>query len=638
MEIIPGPDFPTGGIIRGKENLKECLETGGGGVQVCSKYEIVESKTCNSLIITEIPFGVVKKNLVFSIDKIRVDKEIDGIIEVRDESGRNGLRIVIDIRKEAKLDAVISYLMKKTKLVVNYNYNMISICDKKPIKLGILPIIDFYVKHEVEVINRRTKFDLAKALARHHILEGMVKAISNIDELIRLVRTSHSKEEIKQRVCETFYLDMDQAEAIVTIQLHRLNSVDVQQLIDEVEDLKKKEAEYESIIDNERKIKSIICSELEEINKKYKTPRLSQIKEETKEYVIDNQPTIKEDVMVSITRDGYFKRSSIKSFDSSEIEYPTLKQGDIIFGIGKFVTDQTILCFTNRGNFIQASVYQLFENKWKEEGKHISTITNLKGDEKIIKVFDVKDYSKDAYIVCATKSNLIKRISLSEFKLDKFNRAVCYQKLKDDEDEVIGVDICDGDSFICLVSSNGKAIQYHESQVPVIGLRSAGVKAMKLDDKTTVEGMIAMNKDEKENIAVFTRQGGVKAFNPYTIQLMNRTNKPYELYKYYRTEPHDTLTMIKTHDDYKYYGLVNGTIINVEFENKHSPAGKNMRNTLIDGTGSFDAITSTPIQVIDDSFKTYQVSEKEIQVSVEEEIENTKTIFDYLNDIGNDEN
>ena len=280
--------------------------------------------------------------------------------------------------------------MKKTKLSVNYTYNVIAICDKKPVKLGILSILDYYIQHEVEVINRRTKFDLEKAKRRHHILEGMVKAINNIDKLISIVRSSHSKDEIKQRLEVRFNIDDEQAESIVTIQLHRLNSVDVSELIKETNDLANLEMELNSIIDNEKKIKKIICNELEELVKKYKTPRLSEIKDEVKEFIIEKKPIIKEECMVSITRDGYFKRSTLKSYNASEGALPTVKAGDILCGVVQANTADFIISFTNKGNYLYIPVYDLIDNKWKDEGKHISSIIQLNGDEKIIKSFKVK--------------------------------------------------------------------------------------------------------------------------------------------------------------------------------------------------------------------------------------------------------
>jgi len=638
MEILPGPDFPTGGIIRGKEGLKECLETGGGQVQLEAKYEVVEQKNCNAMIITEIPFGVVKKELVYSIDKIRLEKEIDGIIEARDESDREGLRIVVEIKKEADKNAVISYLMKKTKLSIKYTYNVIAICDKKPIKLGVLPILDYYIKHEVEVINRRTAFDLNKTRIRLHTLEGMVKVLSDIPLFIEIITTSDSKEQIKVRTCEKFSVDMDQAEAVVTIQVYRLNRVDIGATIAECQELKKQEEHLLSILDNERKIKTIICKELEELNKKYVSPRLSMIEDEVNEYVIENKPIIKEDVMYTVTRDGYFKRTSLKSYNSSDIKIPNIKADDAFVGIGQANTSDFLLCFTDKGTYLYVPIHELSETKWKDEGKHINTLITLNGDEKIIKVIAINDFKEDAYVIIATKNGLIKRTKLSEFVPTRYSKPLQCTKLSDD-DFVVGVDVSDGDSICCLFSRNGRSVQYHESKISIIGIRAAGVKSMNVKDDDYVNGLIVLNKDEKYDVAVFTDKGAIKIYNPRSsIELSQRMSRTHEIYKFYRTEPQYLIGAVKLTDNCDIYTLSNIELKHRDIDDKPTTIGKSVRNSIFEVNGEkMVFVTDIKVKFIDSSFKTYEsISEANEEIIVDLK-EDNKTIFDYLDDIENED-
>ncbi len=637
MEIVPGPDFPTGGIIRGKEGIKEALGTGSGSFQVVAKTEIVNQKNNIALVVHEIPFGVVKSLLVASIDKIRNDKEIDGIIEVRDESDRTGLRIVVEMRKEADVNAIVNYLMKKTKLACRYTYNTIVICDKKPLKLGIIPILDYYIDYQIEVINRRVSFDLKKAQARLHIVEGMAVAISNIDELIAIVRSSKSKDEIKKRLMVRFNLDEAQTEAIVTIQLHRLNSVDIADLYDECKKLESIVADLSSIHDNEKKIKGIIVSELSEIVKKYPCKRLSKIEDEVAEFTVEKKPIIKEDVMIAVTKDGYFKRSSIKSYTASKGANPGCKNGDILVSVGKANTSDVLLAFTDKANFLYIPVFELSESKWKDEGKHISNIISLSGDEKIVFTVLVKEFKEGVNLVLCSKSGLIKRSKLTDFVIQRYSKPVMAMKITD-SDNIIGVSYTDGDSNIIVLTKKGKMIQYHESKVSLVGVRAAGVKAIVLDNDDEVSSLVCLNKGSKNNVMVLTDRGGFKTFNPSNIISGARLAKPLEVYKFYRSEPHYLIGSCSLVEPYR-VAVLSSTqgSRDITFDAKTMPLGKSIRSTLLASKDEkLLGLSDVCLSIIDSNTKTYEYVEKKpekVATPAEEVEERTITIFDYLDDL-----
>ena len=635
MEIIPGPDFPTGGIVRGKEGIKEAFKSGYGQIQIVSKTEFVTLKNCVALVITEIPFGVVKSQLVASIDKIRMDKEIEGILEVRDESDRSGLRIVVEIRKDIDANAIKNYLMKKTNLTVRYTYNSVVICDKQPRQSGLLEILDYYIKHQVDVVNRRLKYDLKKAKARLHIVEGLIIATTNLDEVIKIIRASKSKDESKKNLMARFDLSEIQAEAIVTLQLYRLNSTDVSILLKESVDLKEKIADLESTIDNEKKIKKILVKELGEIVKKYPAPRLSLIEDEIEEFNVEKKPLIKEDVMIAVSKDGYFKRSSLKSYVASEGANPGCKSGDIIIATGKVNTGDILLAFTDRANYLYIPVYELFDGKWKDEGKHISNLISLGGDEKIIQVLNIKKFHDKVSIILGSKKGLIKRSNLADFEVQRYTKPIRAMKITDD-DALVSASYSDGDSTILVLTSKGKAIHYHEAKVSLVGVRASGVKAIQLDKEDEVADVIVIHHGNKANVGVITSRGGCKIFNPSNIAVGSRLAKPDEIYKFYRSEPHYLVGAAFMNPPYKITVLSSITgSRDIVFDAKATPLGKNIRSTLLENRNEeFYSISTGLLETIDENTKTYDYVEevKESKAKIEED-DDQQTIFDYLDDL-----
>ena len=636
MEIVKGPDLPTGGIVRNLAGIKEAFTTGAGQFQVVSKTEIVKEKVSTNLVITEIPFDVVKSDLVVKIDRLRIDKEVEGIIEVRDESDRQGLRIVIEMRKEANHETIVNYLMKKTDLTAKYNYNVIAISNKKPLLLGLLDVLDYYIAHQYEVITRRTKFDLAKAKDRIHIVEGLIKAVSVIDEVIKTIRSSTDRASSKLNLINKFKFSDKQAEAIITLQLYRLSSTDITLLQNEAAELKGLVAELNKILEDNSYLKKVLVTELSNISKAYKTPRLSTIEADMVEFVIEKKPIIKEDVYLAITRDGYVKRSSTKSYQASEGALPGYKSGDLIIAHGGANTADHVLAFTNQGNYLYIPVFEMLDGKWKDEGKHISHLINIDGVEKIIKVVLVKDFRDDVNIVLASAKGLIKRTKLSEFVAQRYSRPLSCMNLGK-EDELVGVDFSDGDSKIVILSDHGRGVSYHESLVSIIGIKAGGVKATKLDGDSKLVGLITLKHNQDLNPYLITDRGGLKIFDAKLIESNNRSNKPSEVFKYFKSVPHHAIGLGIVNDNPNILAITDQNKTKTEdiSGNKITLLGKTMQAYFnLEKEEKFIAFSDMYLAEISKKTKTYSVEVKPSDDDKkEDEPKNSKTIFDYLEDL-----
>lgn len=547
MKVLKGPDFPTGGIVQGKDGIKDAFETGRGKVIIKSKVDIVEEKTFKSLVITEIPYEVVKSDIVIAIDEIRKNKKIDGIIEVRDESDRDGLRIVVDLKKEADSDLIINYLMKNAKLRVNYNYNMVVIKDKRPCLLGVLDILDAFIAHRVEVIERRSRFELNKAENRLHIIEGLIIAINALDEVIKIIRASKDKADSKNNLIKRFKISEKQAEAIVSLQLYRLSSTDINDLKHEQDDLNKFVVYLTKLLNTPSKIRKVVADELKEVSEKYSHPRKSAIEEEVDTISIDKVDlVVKENVMIAITMSGYIKRSSLKSYQASNESEPGYKKGDMVVAIGEAFSLDTLLIFTNLGNYIYLPVYELKETKWKDEGIHISNlVSDINSDEKIVAGLLIKDFELDMNIVLATKNGYIKRTILKDFILTRYNKPVKCMNLKDDSDELIGARLSNGLNNVVLTSQNGYVHIYPESEVTISGLKAMGVTTNKY---ASTEGEIIslhiITPDSKLSLFTVTKNGGTKAINLSNIKVKKRTNQGMSAMRFFKSDPQELISAL----------------------------------------------------------------------------------------------
>lgn len=530
MNIIKGPDFPTGGIIEGIDGIRKAYETGKGKIIVKAKTKIEKNK----IIITEIPYEVNKALLVKKIDEIRIDKKIDGILEVRDETSREGLQITVDLKKDAKADLILNYLFKNTELQTSYAFNMIAIVNRRPMLLGVLGMLDAYIDHQKEVVHRRSEYSLKHAKLRYHIVEGLIKAISILDDVIRTIRASKNKTDAIENLVKEYAFSNEQATAIVTLQLYRLTNTDVVQLEEELANLTKMINELEEIIKDPEKLKSVIKKELREIKKNYGLPRLTEIKEEVTELKIDNTMMLpKEDVIVAISKEGYIKRVSQRSYSSSNEEDTNLKENDYLLGLFNINTLDTILVFTNLGNYLYLPVYEVPEAKWKDLGKHISNIIPLNSDEKIINAFPIYDFNQNKYITSFSKMGFVKRTKLSEFKVQRYSKPMSMMKIKDN-DEVIDVTIS-SDPNVFVATKNGYGLWYKANEISEVGLKAGGVKSINLKDDEVVSGIIF--SDLEEYITIITDKGTAKRLKLSEIPLGTRANRGLLLMKEIKSNP-----------------------------------------------------------------------------------------------------
>lgn len=530
MDYIKGPDFPTGAIVEGKQGILSAFKTGKGKVIVRSKTEIVEEKNMNKIVISEIPYEVNKSELVRKIDEIRFNRHVDGIIEVRDESDRSGLRIVVDLKKDISVQNTLNYLYKNTDLQKNYNYNMVAIKDKRPVLMGILEILDGYIAHQIDVVTRSCQYDLNKANNRKHIVEGLIKAISILDDVVKTIRQSKDKADAKKNLIAKYDFTEKQAEAIVMLQLYRLTNTDIVTLENENKQLDEQITYLQSILNSESVLHKVIIDRLNSVKKKYPMPRLSKIRDEIQEIKIDEQAMIlSEDTNVSITRDGYIKRISTRSLKASEGTPFGKKENDYLVALYKANTLDHLLLFTDAGNYLFVPVYKIDEFKWKDAGKHISYLIKLNSNEKIIGSILVKDFNLPLYVLLATKNGQIKRTALSEFKVSRYTKPLKCIKLKDN-DQVIGVKLTDNNQGVVLTTKAGYGILYSEQEVSTVGIKAAGVKAANLKNDELVSLNI-FNPMANCSLIVVSDENGIKRIKISDITPSSRTKKGVLLYK-----------------------------------------------------------------------------------------------------------
>lgn len=535
MEIVKGPDFPLGAIVEGKDGLKDAFETGRGRIIVTSKYESIKTKGKEQIIISEIPFDINKSNIVKKIDEIRLDKKIDGILEARDESDRvDPCRIVIDLKPGANSELIMNYLLKNTELQISYNYNVVAIVNRRPMTLGILALLDAYISHQKEVVLRRTRFDLAHAKSRMEIVEGLMKAISILDEVIRVIRASKNREDATQNLIKEFDFTYNQADAIVKLQLYRLTNTDIVDLEEDQKRLELTIKMLQAILDDEEKLKAVMKEELKNIKKEYATARKTEIRDEITEIKIDTVSMIaKEDCIVVVTKDGYIKRVSTRSYAASNSEPTTLKDGDYIIGIYELNTMDTVLLFTDLGNYLYIPVYEIPDLKWKELGKHISNIIKVSSDENIIVSLPVTNFSEKTLVTMASKDGMIKRTPLSEFKVQRYIKPITCMKLKTN-DRMIAVSISDGDK-VFITTHNGYALSYLVEEISITGIRSSGVKAISLKNDFVI-GMDLYKDDEY--IAVITNKNTGKRVKLSEFEVTSRARKGVQIIRDVKTNPY----------------------------------------------------------------------------------------------------
>ena len=543
MEIVKGPDFPTGGIVEGISGIRSAYETGRGKIIIKAKTSFEEEKGKAILAISEIPFEVNKALLVRKIDEIRIDKKIDGILEVRDESDKDGLRIAVDIKKDANRELILNYLLKNTDLQVSYNFNMIVIDHRRPRQLGLLAILDSYIEFKKEVIIKRTNYDLSMAKARLHIVEGLIKCLSILDEVIRVIRASKNKVDAKENLVKEFDFTKEQAEAIVMLQLYKLTNTDVTELEKELASLTVTVTGLEEILASEDKLKAVMKEELRRVKKEYAVNRKTEIKDEITEIKIDTTVMIpKEDVLVMVTKDGYIKRTSWRSYQASQ-EEATLKDNDYILGLYELNTLDTLLLFTNLGNYLYVPVHTIYDMKWKEMGKHISNLIKLEENEEVISVIPVTDFNTNKDITIATKNGMIKRSLMKDFQVSRYSKPIQCMKLKDD-DKVIDAYVNYHDDIFVATSGN-YGLWFDKSEIPVVGIKASGVKAIKLKDDVVVSSF-NFNPDNQELFLLVTDKGTGKRVKIQEFEKSARAHRGLLLLREVKTNPYHTVKVFIT--------------------------------------------------------------------------------------------
>lgn len=536
LPLIQGPDFPTGGIVQGKKGILDAFRTGKGRIVIRAKAVIQQTKTIQQIIITEIPYEVVKSNLVKRMDEIRINKQLDALLDVRDESDRNGLRIVLDLKKESDASMVLNYLYKNTDCQVYYTYNMVSIIEKRPILTGLIEMIDAFISFRKDLVLRRSQFQADSIAKRMHILEGLIKAISVLDEVITLIRSSKDKGDAKANLIERFTFTEVQAEAIVNLRLYRLTNTDIVEIKNELAELQHEFQTLQGILKSPELLKNVLVKELQAYIQQFKVERRSRIEEDVEEIVIDRRSMIpNEKTMITLSRDGYFKRVSMRSYQSSENSPTLIKEGDQLIGALEAETYDHVLLFTDKGSYANLPLLDVEESKWKELGNHVGHYVKSEDHERFIAGFVVKRFEGSASIVSITKEGLIKRSPLKDFEVSRTTKMYDAISLRD-HDEVIETLVAYPQDSIVLVSHEGFAVHYALEDIPEVFTKSKGVKSMNLSKGDYVVSASLLN-DEKTSILVVANTGQMKRIKKGDFNQNNRPAKGELIARKIKTNP-----------------------------------------------------------------------------------------------------
>ena len=620
MEIVKGPDFPTGGIVEGLDGIKEAFSKGRGKVVVTSRCEFQRNKGKDQIVVSEIQFEVNKQLLVKKIDDIRVDKKIDGIAEVRDESDKDSnIRIVIDLKNGADKNLVLNYLLKNTDLQANYNYNMVTIVNRRPRLLGIIPIIDAYLAHQREVIRARSEFDLSTAKKEIHTLEGLVKALSILDEVIACIRKSKNKSDARDNLVKEFEFTIEQATAILDLQLYRLTNFDVTVLEDKLAKLRDAIDLLNQILSNPKKLDSVIKKELNNIKKEYATPRKTEISEVVNEIKIDAQDLIiKENVVVVLTHDGYLKKVSKKSFSSSD-EETGLKPGDYVIDEYDTVNTNKLVIITSMGNYIFLPIHEIINTKWKDLGKHVSNYVSIHPDDNVIKSFIITENNQDNEIVLYTKQGMVKRTKLSDFVVTRYSKTYTSMKLKSG-DLIVSAENYKEKNI--LITKTGYYLNYNVDEIPVAGVKASGVKGINLKDDELISGVTFSDFDEY--LTLFTNRNTAKRIKLSELNSLSRAKRGSTLIKKVKSTPYEITNAFITNKNDN-IGLVSDEINII----------KNTDIPIMDEISTGSTISKEKINYIYKSNGLIEINEEVVEIPKKKENNNEvkeMTIDDFIND------
>lgn len=535
-KLVLGPDFPTGGIVFGHQGILDAFRSGKGRIVIRAKAEITQTRTIQQIIVTEIPYEVIKSNLVKKLDDIRLNKQLDALLDVRDETDRNGMRIVLDLKKDADANLILNYLYKNTDLQIYYTYNMVTIVNQRPVLSGLIDILDAFIAFRKEVVLKRSHFRANAIEKRMHILEGLIKAISVLDEVITLIRSSKDKQDAKLKLIERFVFTDAQAEAIVTLRLYRLTNTDIIEIKQELAALQHEFQLLSGIIKSPDLLKNVLVKELQAMLANFKQARRSQIEKEVEEIVIDRKSMIpNEKVMLTATQDGYLKRVSMRSYQSSEASLTGLKEGDKLLGSIEAETYDTLLVFSDKGSYAQIPLLNIEDSKWKDIGNHFGHYVKSEGHEKLISAFLVKTFNSAAYLVSVTKNGMIKRSPLSAFEVSRINRTYDAMSLSA-KDEVIETCVMyEGDS-IFLSTLEGYGVHYAMDSIPENMTKSKGVKAMNLSTGDHVVSA-CVHRDDKASLMVIAQNGQMKRVALKELELNHRPAKGELLARKVKSNP-----------------------------------------------------------------------------------------------------
>ncbi|WP_071459739.1 DNA topoisomerase IV subunit A [Bacillus massilinigeriensis] len=539
ITAIKGPDFPTGGIIQGIEGIKKAYETGKGKIVIRCKSEIETIRGGRQqIVVTEIPYEVNKANLVKRIDELRLDRKVEGIMEVRDETDRTGLRIVIEMKKDADAEGVLHFLYKNTDLQVTYNFNMVAIYKKRPKLMGLKELLDAYVDHQKEVVTKRSEHDLQKARERQHIVKGLIKALSILDEVIATIRASKDKKDAKANLVKEFSFTEAQSEAIVSLQLYRLTNTDVTALRAESKELEKKIEDLTAILASEKKLYSVIKKELKDVKKKFADDRRTMIEDEIEEIKINLEVMVaSEDVVVTITKDGYIKRTSLRSYAASNGQDLAMKETDRLLEKLELNTKDVLLVFTSKGNYLYLPVHELPDIRWKDLGQHIGNIVSIDREEDIVKAIPVKDFETSAYLLFVTKKGMVKKTELKMYKAQRYSRALTAINLKKD-DCVLDVHLTEGMKEVFLATHLGYALWFSEEEIAPVGIRAAGVKGINLKENDYVIGGKVLEQASKSAVVIATQRGAAKKMKLAEFEKSTRAKRGVVMLRELKTQPH----------------------------------------------------------------------------------------------------
>ncbi|WP_163526126.1 DNA topoisomerase IV subunit A [Halobacillus ihumii] len=539
MTKLKGPDFPTGGTIQGMEGLKKAYETGKGKIVLRGRAAIQAVRGGREqIVIDEIPFEVNKATLVKRMDELRIDRKVEGISEVRDETDRTGMRIVIELKKDANSEGVLNYLYKHTDLQITYNFNMVAIHDRTP-KLMSLPLmLDAYIQHQREVVTRQSLYDLNKAKRRAHIVEGLIKAISILDDVIATIRSSNDKQDAKKRLIAAYDFTEEQAEAIVTLQLYRLTNTDITELQKEAEELRNQISYLEKLLASEHELFKVIKADLRAMKKQYNDNRLTQIEEKIQELKVDLEVTVaSEDVLVSVTKDGYIKRTSLRSYAASNGKDFAIKDGDHILRLSEVNTTDNLLLFTNLGKYLFIPVHKLPDIRWKDLGQHIANLVSIEKEEYIVEALPIREFKEDEYLVFFTKNGMVKKSELSLYQAQRHSKPLVAVNLKG-ADEVVDVHVTSGDAHLFIASNKAYGLWYHEEEVNAVGQRAAGVKAIQLKEGEHVVSGQAFEAAQDPSVVITTHRAAVKRMRLKEFEQTTRAKRGVIMLRELKKNPH----------------------------------------------------------------------------------------------------